>query len=100
MSYPTVTVMIGGEPLQIPDWDRIQAPERDQLRQLGEQIGYGRCMQILSQIWYEKERAAGRDERTALLASGTACAWCGTDSRTGKKLKKRPAQANAGEKHD
>jgi hypothetical protein len=84
--YPTRTIRIGTESVEVPDWDAIQAPERAALLGLAQRIGYGRCIQILQQLWYQKARSDGRDERSALLESGTACPWCHTDSRTGKYL--------------
>lgn len=84
--YPMKTFRMGDEKIEVPDWEKIQGREIAALLGLAESIGYGRCIQILHELWYRKARANGSGERQALLESGTVCVWCNTDGRTGKKL--------------
>lgn len=72
----------------VPDWDAIQLTQRITLQNLGDQIGYGRCIQILQNIWAKKiEHEMPIPRQTAELSAGIICVWCHTDSRTGKVLK-------------
>lgn len=88
---PMRTVKIGRESVEVPDWDRIQAAEIATLKELGERIGYGRCIQILQQAWSQKAQTDPvwpRPAKVADMEAGIICVWCLTDSRTGKKVKK------------
>lgn len=74
----------------VPDWDAIQRRERATLRELGEQIGYGRCIQILEEEWARKLQSDPlwpQPKQVAEMAAGTICVWCHTDRRTGKVVK-------------
>lgn len=89
--YAEKEFRIGNETVRVPDWDVIQGREIAVLRELGERIGYGRCIQILEQAWSAKMQSDPvwpHDSVTADTASGIICVWCRTDSRTGKKVKK------------
>lgn len=86
--------------LGIPDWNAIQSAEIAQLSALGERIGYGRCIQILQQLWSRKLQADPRwplDKMTADMSAGAICVWCETDTRTGEKIKavKRSTEGKA-----
>lgn len=84
---PILEFKIGGESVAVPDWDKIQFRERELLRRTGDEIGYGRCIQILQQEWSNKlmvDPYHPHDRQTADLSAGTICVWCHTDRRTGK----------------
>lgn len=70
---------------RVPDWNAIQAREIAELQRLGSGIGFGRCIQILEQLWSEHlQRTEHYDRRTADVFAGSVCVWCNTDRRTGK----------------
>jgi hypothetical protein len=57
----------------------------EKVKALGEQYGYGNLMHHLSNAWSEKLQAQGIGKNAADMAARHICAWCGVDSRTGKK---------------
>lgn len=65
----------------------VQIDGKELVREIAEQIGYGRVIQIAQYAWLAKLMADGSSEASALEASGLVCVWCNTDSRTGKKFK-------------
>lgn len=70
---------------RIPDWNAIQAREIAELSRLGEGIGYGRCIQILEQLWSTMlQKEHGFSKHTSDLSAGIICVWCNTDRRTGQ----------------
>lgn len=57
---------------------------------LADIYGYGNLIHHLRNGWARHLRDQGIDSGVADMAAGHICVWCHTDSRTGKKIKKRP----------
>ena len=59
------------------------------VKALGAQYGYGNLISHLKQAWSERMQSEwGFDKRAADYQGGLICAWCDTDTRTGKKVKR------------
>lgn len=69
------------------DWATVRLNGAQLVREIAEQIGYGRVIQIAQQARYEKVKGAGASEDSALREAGFVCVWCDIDHRTGKKFK-------------
>lgn len=73
----------------VPESFLDEQAEIDQLEVLAEKIGYGRVLQVVKHLWYEKEKQGNpqMDDATAARGSGLVCVWCDTDTRTGRPYK-------------
>jgi hypothetical protein len=57
------------------------------VKALGAAYGYGNLIGQLQQAWSDHLVAQGIDRQAADYGGRIICAWCDTDSRTGKKVK-------------
>ncbi len=64
-----------------------EAEAIEEMCDYGSQYGYGNLISRLKDAWATMIREKyDFDSRSADLASGHICIWCGVDSRTGEKV--------------
>lgn len=67
---------------------RGEKEDIEKVIQLGERWGYGNLIYHLRRAWSERLQKDGLPKDTADMAAQLVCVWCGTDSRTGRKVKR------------
>lgn len=75
---------------------RMDAAERPLVKAMGEQMGYGRLMQLAEQIWNEKQPGGAHSVGPCVTflvpcphtgyENGVACDWCCGSGRVTKRV--------------